>query len=145
VAAPDGPVRVADAQAGLVGAAGHLELVGGGGRGHLDRVAGVQAGDVAQDAVALLGPEVVSIDSTMRAAPSPPTTAPVHSRVIRSGSVSTAAATATAPTAAAARPSRTASVPRRRLVSTSQTVARGRIPPAEIREAVAPMEPGGRR
>jgi hypothetical protein len=59
VAAADGAVGVADPQPGLVGGAGHLDLVGGGAGVDPDRVGGVEAGDVAVDAVALAGGEVV--------------------------------------------------------------------------------------
>ena len=59
VAAGDGALGVADAQAGLLGGAGRLDLRGGGRRGHLDRVGRVEPGDVAVDAVALAAAEVV--------------------------------------------------------------------------------------
>jgi hypothetical protein len=62
VAAGDGAVGVADPQAGLVGGAGDLHLVGGGVGVDLDRVGRLEAGDVAVDAVALAGGEVVVDD-----------------------------------------------------------------------------------
>ena len=59
VAAADGAGRVADAQAGLLGGAGRLDLGGGAGRGDLDRVGRVEAGHVPEDAVAPPAAEVV--------------------------------------------------------------------------------------
>ena len=62
VAAGDGAAGVADPQAGLVGGAGDLHLVGGAVGVDPDRAGRVEAGDVAVDAVALAAGEVVVDD-----------------------------------------------------------------------------------